>query len=180
MKKIGYDFPEMPRKTALYDVENWYQQLLSDRLNRDYSPLKTSNFGEYEMVVNYLTSVLEEAKAVEKVAIFNIDHMAQIQFKGPDALALLHRVLPADVENMKIGQCKYTLLLTEKGTVLDDLIIMQVETDNFILVINAGHDITDEEKNMISDADFICKYMNENEVQFILSFCRMGVIGVRI
>jgi len=163
MKKIGYDFPEMPRKTALYDVENWYQQLLSDRLNRDYSPLKTSNFGEYEMVVNYLTSVLEEAKAVEKVAIFNIDHMAQIQFKGPDALALLHRVLPADVENMKIGQCKYTLLLTEKGTVLDDLIIMRVETDNFILVINAGHDITDEEKNMISDADFICKYMNENE-----------------
>ena len=164
MKKIGYDFPEIPRKTALHNIEEWYQKLLSERLNRDYSPLKTSNFGEYEMAVNYLTSILEEAKAVEKVAIFNIDHMAQIQFTGSNAVSLLDRVLPADVKNMKIGQCKYTLLLTEEGSVLDDLIIMCVKEDNFILVINAGHDITDEEKNMISDADFIYKYKKEDEV----------------
>ncbi|RLC58589.1 MAG: aminomethyl transferase family protein [Candidatus Cloacimonadota bacterium] len=163
MEKIGYNFPYTPRKTALLDAENWYQQLLSDHLGRDFTPIKTSNFGEYEMAVNYLTSVLEEAKAVEKVAIFNIDHMAQIRFTGSDAANLLDRVLPADVQNMKIGQCKYTLLLTEKGTVLDDLIIMRVQKDNFILVINAGHDITDVEKNMISDADFICKYLNKNE-----------------
>ena len=164
MKKIGYDFPEIPRKTALHNIEEWYQKLLSERLNRDYSPLKTSNFGEYEMAVNYLTSILEEAKAVEKVAIFNIDHMAQIQFTGSNAVSLLDRVLPADVKNMKIGQCKYTLLLTEEGSVLDDLIIMRVNEDNFILVINAGHDITDEEKNMISDADLIYKYKKEDEV----------------
>lgn len=163
MDKIGFDFPNTPRKTALYNAEEWYHELLSERLSRDYSPLKTSNFGEYKMAVNYLTSILEEAKAIEKVAIFNIDHMAQIQFAGLDAVTLLDRVLPADVQNMKIGQCKYTLLLTEKGNVLDDLIIMRVQKDNFILVINAGHDITDEDKNMISDADFICKYMNENE-----------------
>ncbi|MEA2096678.1 MAG: aminomethyltransferase family protein [Candidatus Cloacimonadota bacterium] len=163
MKKIGINFPKSPRRTALRDAEDWYQQLLSDHLGRDFTPIKTSNFGEYEMAVNYLTSVLEEAKAVEKVAIFNIDHMAQIQFKGSDAANFLDRVLPADVQSMKIGQCKYTLLLTEKGTVLDDLIIMRVQKDNFILVINAGHDITDLEKNMISDADFICKYINKNE-----------------
>ncbi len=163
MKKNGIKFPDSPRRTALRDAEDWYQKVLAERLGRDYSPIRTSNFGEYEMAVNYLTSVLEEAKAVEKVAIFNIDHMAQIQFTGSDAVNLLDRVLPADVKNMKIGQCKYTLLLTEKGTVLDDLIIMRVKEDNFILVINAGHDITDKEKNMISDADFICKYMNEKE-----------------
>lgn len=163
MDKIGLDFPNTPRKTALYNAEEWYQNLLSKRLSRDYSPIKTSNFGEYEMAVNYLTSILEEAKAVEKIAIFNIDHMAQIQFTGLDAVKLLDRVLPADVQNMKIGQCKYTLLLTEQGTVLDDLIIMRVQENNFILVINAGHDITDKEKNMISDADFIYKYKKENE-----------------
>jgi len=109
MEKIGYNFPYTPRKTALLDAENWYQQLLSDHLGRDFTPIKTSNFGEYEMAVNYLTSVLEEAKAVEKVAIFNIDHMAQIRFTGSDAANLLVRVLSADVQNMKIGQCKYTL-----------------------------------------------------------------------
>ncbi len=163
MEKVGFNFPNTPRRTALRNAEEWYQKLLSERLTRDYLPIKTSNFGEYKMAVNYLTSILEEAQAIEKVAIFNIDHMAQIQFTGSDAATLLDRVLPADVKNMKIGQCKYTLLLTEKGTVLDDMIIMRVKEDNFVLVINAGHDITDVEKNMISDADYICKYMNKNE-----------------
>ena len=163
MKKIGFDFPNEPRKTALWDAEQWYQQRLAEHLNRNFEPIKTSNFGEFEMAVNYLTSVLEEAKAVEKVAIFNIDHMAQIQFSGKDAEALLNRVLPANISSMKIGQCKYTLLLTEKGTVLDDLIIMKVANDNFLLVINAGHDITDEERGLVADADFINSYRKENE-----------------
>ena len=163
MKKIGIKFPDFPRYTALRKVENWYQHILSERLDRDYIKIKTNNFGEYEMAVNYLTSILEEAKAIEKVAIFNIDHMAQIQFAGADAVNLLDRVLPTNVRNMKIGQCKYTLLLTEAGTVLDDLIIMRLKDDKFILVINAGHDITDEEKHMISDADFICKYKSLHE-----------------
>ncbi len=163
MKKIGFDFPSEPRKTALKDAEDWYQKLLSDKLNRPYQPVKTSNFGQYEMAVNYLTSVLEEAKAIEKVAVFNIDHMAQIQFKGKDAEALLERVLPANLQSMKIGQCKYTLLLTDKGTVLDDLIIMRLAEDDFILVINAGHDITDEKMGLIADADFIFQFKKENE-----------------
>ncbi|MFC1898445.1 aminomethyltransferase family protein [Candidatus Cloacimonadota bacterium] len=163
MKKIGIDFPSEPRKTAIYEAENWYQELLSKRLERPMEAIKTSNFGEYEMAVNYLTSVLEEAKAVEKVAIFNIDHMAQIRFKGNDAAALLDRVLPANVVGMKIGQCKYTLLLTEQGTVLDDLIIMRISDDEFILVINAGHDITNVEKGLIADADFICNYLKDGE-----------------
>ena len=163
MNKIGFDFPDIPRKTAIFEAEQWYQQLLSERLGRPLESIKTSNFGEYNMAVNYLTSVLEEAKAIEKVAIFNIDHMAQIRFKGKDAEVLLDRVLPANVNSMKIGQCKYTLLLTEQGTVLDDLIIMRISDDEFMLVINAGHDITNEEKGLIADADFICKYLKDGE-----------------
>jgi len=163
MKKIGFEFPKEPRKTALWEAEQWYQKKLSEALDREYEPIKTSNFGQYDMAVNYITSVLEESLAINKVAVFNIDHMAQIEFCGNDAETLLDRVLPTNVANMKIGQCKYTLLLTEKGTVLDDLIIMKVSSDRFILVINAGHDITDEERGMLADADFINSFKQENE-----------------
>ncbi|MBT3169313.1 MAG: aminomethyl transferase family protein [Candidatus Cloacimonetes bacterium] len=163
MRKTGLGFPVKPRQTALHNAEEWYNQLLSQKMERPLKPIKRSNFGEYEMAVNYLTSVKEEAKAIENVAVFNIDHMAQIQFKGADAENLLNRVLPTDVAAMKIGQCKYTLLLTETGTVLDDLIIMRVADDNFILVINAGHDITDATKNLLADADFILQYLKNGE-----------------
>ena len=163
MNKKGFDFPSEPRKTALYEVEEWYQKLLSKRLQREYEPIKRSNFGEYNMAVNYLTSVLEEAASIEKLSIFNIDHMAQLEFTGKDAALLLDRVLPADVDGMKIGQCKYTLLLNEQGGVLDDLIMMRMSEERFILVINAGHDITDESRGKIADIDFILSYEMEGE-----------------
>lgn len=169
MTKIGFDFPREPRKTALFDAEEWYQDFLAKKLGKDYVPVKRNNFGQYSMPVNFLTSVMEESKAIENVAIFNIDHMAQISVKGKDAPKLLQRVLPADIEQMNIGQCKYTLLLTPQGTVLDDLIMMRLTENEFILVINAGHDITDsveingEKADFLSDADYIFSYKEASE-----------------
>ncbi|MBN1949364.1 MAG: aminomethyl transferase family protein, partial [Candidatus Cloacimonetes bacterium] len=163
MENIGLKFPTEPRKTALHKAEEWYQHLLSQKLGRPCEPVKRSNFGEYAMAVNYLTSVLEEARAIEKVAVFNIDHMAQIRFSGPAAAALLDRVLPIRIAEMNNGQCKYTLLLTEQGTVLDDMIVMRISEEEFIVVINAGHDLTSPEHNLISDADFICQYKKADE-----------------
>ena len=163
MRQIGFKNPIEPRKTALFEVEDWYQHLLAEKKGQPYQPIKRNKLGQYDMAVNYLTSVLEEARAINNVAVFNIDHMAQIQFKGKDAETLLDRVLPADIASMKTGQCKYTLLLTDRGTVLDDMIIMRFSQDMFVLVINAGHDITDRNLNMISDADYILKYKDPDD-----------------
>lgn len=94
--KLGFDFPANPRKTFLYDLEeNWYLPLLAQRKGLPLQAVKRSNFGEYSMAVNYLTSVLEEAAAVNRVAVYNIDHMAQLLFSGSDAPALLDRAWAA-------------------------------------------------------------------------------------
>ncbi len=170
MIKLGFKLPEHSRTTQLTDLEDkWYQQLLSKKYNVPIQTIKRSNFGQYDMAVNYLTSVLEEAKAINKVAIYNIDHMAQIVFTGKDAAALLHRTVGANVLDMKVGQCKYTLLLNDKGGVQDDLIIMKIKEDEFVAVINAGHDITDKviqhdhEGDLIADIDRIMMHKNPDE-----------------
>lgn len=170
MQKVGFDFPAEPRRTLLTAVEEeWYQPLLAAKLGRTLEPIKRSNFGEYAMAVNYITSVLEEAKAIEKVAVYNIDHMAQVLFTGKDAEELLDRALPANIASMKIGQCKYTLLLNQQGGVQDDMIVMKQAADRFILVINAGHDLTGkgmshgEEVELISDADRILQCLLPGE-----------------
>ena len=58
---------------------------------------------------------------------------------------------------MKIGACKYTLLLNEQGGVQDDMIFMRLSETEFIAVINAGHDITDNVngQELIADIDRI-------------------------
>ncbi|HRX76426.1 MAG: aminomethyl transferase family protein [Candidatus Cloacimonetes bacterium] len=170
MKTYGFDFPTEIRKTYLYDLEeNWYLPLLAKLKNIPVQSVKRSNFGQYDMAVNYLTSVLEEAAAVNKVAIYNIDHMAQLRFWGKDAAALLHRSLGANILEMKIGSCKYTLLLNEEGGVQDDMILMRVSDQEFILVINAGHDITGEGEEhgekvqLIADIDRIMRNKQDGE-----------------
>lgn len=170
MKKLGIDFPKELRRTFLFDLEQeWYLPLLAKHKGIEVQPVKRSNFGEYDMAVNYLTSVLEESAAVNKVAVYNIDHMAQILFSGADAEALLDRTLPANIKDMKVGACKYTLLLNDDGGVVDDMIMMKVSDNDFILVINAGHDITDEierdgEKiSLVADIDRIMRHKKEGE-----------------
>jgi len=163
MATYGFKFPAEPRKTAVYEVEEWYQGMMAERLNRELTPIKRSNFGEYAMAVNYITSVFEEAKAIENVAVFNIDHMAQIRFTGSDAATLLDRVLPTNIAQMKIGQCKYTLLLNKTGGVVDDMIAMRMAEDDYILVINAGHDLTDSRRGLKADIDHIMDHLQEGE-----------------
>jgi len=83
MNALGFKFPIQERKTALYNLEeNWYLPLLAEKRGLSLQNIKRSNFGQYSMAVNYLTSVLEEAAAINKVAVYNIDHMAQLYFYG--------------------------------------------------------------------------------------------------
>ena len=173
MTKLGFEFPAQMRKTFLYDLEeNWYQPLLAQKKGLSLSPTKRSNFGEYEMAVNYLTSVLEESKAINNVAIYNIDHMAQLKFWGKDVAAVLDRALTGKFSDMKVGSCKYSLLLNSAGGVQDDLIGMRISDTEYILVINAGHDITGTgvshgtQTELIADIDRIMSVKKAGEEVF--------------
>jgi len=170
MNTLGFNFPPQPRRTFLYELEEtWYLEQLRTKLGAVNPQIKRSNFGEYYMAVNYGTTVLQEAAAINRVAVYNIDHMAQIRFYGKDTTTLLNRTLTANIAEMKIGQCKYSLLLNEKGGVQDDMIVMKVSEEEFIVVINAGHDLTDmvhiDGKNveLIADVDRIMCYRKADE-----------------
>ncbi len=170
---LGFKFPPQQRKTALYELEeNWYLPFLAQQKGLTVQSVKRNNFGQYAMAVNYLTSVLEEAAAINKVAVYNIDHMAQLRFWGKDVVALLNRSLAGNFTDMKIGQCKYTLLLNDQGGVQDDMILMRVNETEFIIVINAGHDITDmvelegQRIELIADIDRIMANKQDGEEVF--------------
>lgn len=170
MNSLGFKFPVQERKTALYDLEeNWYLPLLAQKYGLPLQSIKRNNFGQYSMAVNYLTTVLEEASAINKVAVYNIDHMGQLLFYGTDVVNLLNRALAGNFNDMKVGQCKYTLLLNKAGGVQDDMILMRLSETSFILVINAGHDITDvveidgSPKEFIADIDRIMACKNDGE-----------------
>ena len=95
-------------------------------------------FAGYEMPVQYPLGVLKEHLHTRKLAgLFDVSHMGQIQIAGDNAAEILESIFPADLQNLAIGEQCYSLLLSEKGTVVDDLMICRRDKD-FLLVVNAG------------------------------------------
>lgn len=96
------------------------------------------SFGGWEMPVQY-TGIAPEHRAVRSAAgLFDISHMARVDFNGPDALGLLEKVFTNSVATMKDGQVRYGLVCREDGGILDDVLVYRWP-DRFAAVINASN-----------------------------------------
>src|SRR6478672_2873259 len=84
---------------------------------------KLIDFGGWEMPVQY-AGILEEHRAVrERVGLFDVSHMGELEFRGGDALAALQRLTCNDVARLADGRIHYSALLTERGTFVDDILV---------------------------------------------------------
>jgi aminomethyltransferase len=100
---------------------------------------KLVEFAGWEMPVQY-EGVRQEHMAVRQdVGVFDVSHMGEIETAGPDALALLQRLLSNDVAQVPVGGAQYSVLCREDGGVLDDLFTYRLETDRYLTVTNAAN-----------------------------------------
>ena len=95
-------------------------------------------FGGWLMPVQY-TSIMEEHQTVRNnVGIFDISHMGQLIIEGSGAREWLNTMLTNNVDKLSIGTGQYTFLLNERGGIIDDLIVYQIDEQKFLLVVNAS------------------------------------------
>jgi aminomethyltransferase len=96
-------------------------------------------FAGWEMPVQY-AGIREEHRAVrERVGIFDVSHMGEIQTEGPGAEAFLQRMLSNDVSTVAEGGAQYSVLCNDEGGVLDDLFTYRLGYDRFLTVTNASN-----------------------------------------
>jgi aminomethyltransferase len=96
-------------------------------------------FAGWEMPIQY-AGIREEHRAVrERFGIFDVSHMGQIETSGPQAAALLQRLLSNDVQAMKVGGAQYSVLCRQDGGVLDDLFSYRLQDERFLTVTNAAN-----------------------------------------
>ena len=101
---------------------------------------KLVEFAGWEMPVQYAVGVRAEHMAVrERCGIFDVSHMGEIETVGPEAEALLQRLLSNDVSKIPVGGSQYSVLCNEQGGVLDDLFTYRLEPDRYLTVTNASN-----------------------------------------
>jgi aminomethyltransferase len=95
-------------------------------------------FGGWDMPVQYGGIVAEHRAVRGGAGLFDISHMARVNFTGPDAQALLESVFTNAVGTMKDGQVRYGFLCNESGGILDDVLVYRWP-DHFTMVVNASN-----------------------------------------
>ena len=126
---------------------------MSDSANLIHSPLhqrhielgaKLAPFGGWEMPLEYAGGgVLAEHSATrDAVGIFDVSHLGTATLIGPNAADHLNEVLTNDINRIKPGQAQYSTILSENGTVVDDLIVYLRSKDEVLIIPNAGNATT--------------------------------------
>jgi aminomethyltransferase len=103
-------------------------------------------FAGWEMPVQYPTGPLQEHNATRQAAgLFDIDHMGQIEVRGPGAEAFVNWMVTYDVSQMALYDAHYALFCYADGGTVDDLFVYRLPDpqisgrDYFFLAVNADN-----------------------------------------
>ncbi|VVT06853.1 glycine cleavage system aminomethyltransferase GcvT [Erythrobacter sp. EC-HK427] len=98
-------------------------------------------FAGYEMPIQYNGEhggiVAEHNWTRTSASLFDVSHMGQLAISGENAAHELEKLVPGAIANLGEGKMRYTLLLTEGGGIIDDLIVTHAG-ERLALVVNGA------------------------------------------
>jgi glycine cleavage system T protein (aminomethyltransferase) len=104
---------------------------------------KMTEFAGYDMPLWYTTTSEEHLAVRTGSGIFDVSHMGRFSIEGRRSVDFLEALVPTSVATQPKGKAFYTLLLNDRAGIIDDLIIMRLTDDRFVLVVNAANTQTD-------------------------------------
>lgn len=136
------------------DTAETLKRLPLDALHRELAS-KWGPFAGYDMPILYKEGLMaEHAWTRSSAGLFDVSHMGPSFFGLPkghglepeDAhkrvASIIERLVPSDIQNLKPGQIRYTVLLNDRGGIEDDLMVArpsepEAQGDLYV-VVNAG------------------------------------------
>ena len=117
-----------------------HAELLTTPLNALHTELgaRMVPFAGYSMPVQYPAGLMAEHLHTRNAAgLFDVSHMGQLRLVGAEAAAAFETLMPVDVIDLPVGKQRYGLLLSDEGTILDDLMFVNRGDDIFVIVNGA-------------------------------------------
>lgn len=120
------------KKTVLFDRH--------EKLNA-----KIVDFAGFLMPVSYSSVNEEHLHVRNNVGVFDVSHMGEIEISGSNSFNLVQYLCSNDISKLKIGKAQYNCLTNDKGGIVDDLIVYRVESEKYLLIVNASNILKDWE-----------------------------------
>ena len=98
-----------------------------------------TDFGGWMMPVQYESVLAEHAAVREAVGVFDVSHLGRASVSGPNAEARLRHRFCNDVAALQPGRTQYTMILNDRGGILDDLMIWRWDDGGLWIMPNGGN-----------------------------------------
>ena len=128
------------------------------------SQAKFTDFAGWEMAVQYSGLKKEHQAVRESVGIFDISHMGKFYLTGKDLKAKLSALVPTDLRPLTPGKAQYTVLLNDRGGIIDDIIYYDrgvndadPDQETGILIVNAS--------TTTKDWQWLTEKLDTNEIE---------------
>ena len=107
------------------------------------SNAKLVNFAGWEMPISFSGLIKEHESVRSSAGFFDISHMGVICIKGINPKDYIQKFFPSNLYSFSQGQGLYTVMLNEKGGIIDDLIIYDLgiqedDISELLLIVNAS------------------------------------------
>jgi aminomethyltransferase len=132
------------RRTPLYDEHKALGARLVD-------------FSGWKMPVQYQGIKAEHQAVRERVGLFDVSHMGEVVFRGPDAEDAVQRLVTRDVSRLEEGQAGYSAVCYEDGGTVNDVLVYR-RPEDFLIVVNAA--------NREKDVDYFREHTGDLDVEF--------------
>ncbi|ODQ52722.1 glycine cleavage system T protein [Saitoella complicata NRRL Y-17804] len=118
---------ETLKKTPLYSLHQAHQAQLVP-------------FADHLLPLHYPSQSISDSHRWVRThaGLFDVSHMVQHRFSGPQVEGFLERLTPAAVKGLKEGEGVLSVLMNEQGGILDDLVVSKRDAGEFYVVTNGA------------------------------------------
>jgi len=97
------------------------------------------DFAGWDMPVWYDSATNEHHAVRNAAGLFDLSHMAELFVTGPQADQALDWALLIEASAMPVGRARYSMICTEMGGIIDDLIVYRLGDQEYMVVANASN-----------------------------------------
>ncbi len=109
------------RKSPFYEATRRYGCKAFTTYNHMYLP------------VFYESPEADFRRLIDAVTLWDVGVERQVEIAGPDAARFTQFLTPRNLSTCAVGQCKYVLLTTERGGIVNDPVLLRLAEDRFWL-----------------------------------------------
>jgi aminomethyltransferase len=126
---------DQPAPTQILPLDAWHRA----------RGARMVQFAGFEMPIQYDGIMAEHVWTRMHAGLFDVSHMGQLLFHGPELDKALEKLMPGDLQSLKDGRLRYSMLLGEDGGIIDDLMATR-RGEHFYVVVNGATKAGDMEE----------------------------------